>query len=361
MSDKQKVTLQCPINQLGYGIVGNNLLKELNKIADITLFPIGQVQPTSQEEAGLVQECANRQSEFDPSAPCIKVWHEHSLAERIGKGKYFGFPIFELNAFDQIRLKNLECCDDIVVCSNWARDIILQQMDIAENKVHVVPLGVDRNIFNESVNKVSENQCIFGNFGKWEVRKGHDVLFRAFKMAFSDDVKDVKLFMMCTNPFPQAAQQVQQFEQMYTSDTRVTLLPRVNTQQELAQIMGQIHCGIFPARAEGWNLELLEMMSMGKPVIATNYSGHTQFCNAENCRLIQTEKTEPAFDGVWFNGQFGQWASLGQPQVQQLADHMRDFYENWKRGNIDNPAGIETAKQFSWENTAQKLLEAISG
>ena len=66
---------------------------------------------------------------------------------------------------------------------------------------------------------------------------------------------------------------------MYTSDVRVKMIPRVNTSEEVARIMGQVDCGVFPARGEGWNLELLEMMSMGKPVIATNYSGHTQFCD----------------------------------------------------------------------------------
>ncbi len=98
---------------------------------------------------------------------------------------------------------------------------------------------------------------------------------------------------------------------------------------------------------------------MGKPVIATNYSGHTQFCNAMNCSLVDIEKTEPAFDGVWFDGKVGEWASLGQNQVKQLADHMRRAYDLWKKEPITNPAGIETAKEFTWENTAKKLLGVL--
>ena len=79
---------------------------------------------------------------------------------------------------------------------------------------------------------------------------------------------------------------------------------------------------------------------MGKPVIATNYSGHTQFCDALNCALVDIEKTEPAFDGVWFDGKVGEWASLDQNQIQQLANHMKVAYETWKReGPITNPAG----------------------
>jgi glycosyltransferase involved in cell wall biosynthesis len=361
MDGMKKINVMAAVNPLGYGIAGLNILKELDKIADVTLFPIGQPQPTTQEDAEIVQRLANKQSEFDPSAPCVKIWHEHSLAERIGKGKYYGFPIFELNKFDTRRLKNLECCDEVITCSSWARDIVLGQTGRPENEVHVVPLGVDRTIFNEEKNKVSGTQFILFNCGKWEVRKGHDVLFRAFKMAFPEDVRDVKLFMMCNNPFQQAQQQSQQFESMYASDIRVKFVQRVNTSQEVAQIMGQVDCGVFPARGEGWNLELLEMMSMGKPVIATNYSGHTQFCDIMNCALVDIEKTEPAFDGVWFDGKVGEWASLGQSQIKQLADHMKRAYEVWKQEpvTITNPAGIETAKKFTWTNSAEKLLGVL--
>ena len=43
--------------------------------------------------------------------------------------------------------------------------------------------------------------------------------------------------------------------------------------QTASQTMAGADCGIFLSRAEGWNLGLLEMMAMGKPVITTNYPG----------------------------------------------------------------------------------------
>ena len=110
----KKINVMAAVNPLGYGVAGLNILKELDKIADIALFPIGQPQPTPQEDADFVQGLMNKQNDFDASAPCLKIWHEHSLAERIGRGKYYGFPIFELNKFDKRRLKNLDCCDEII-------------------------------------------------------------------------------------------------------------------------------------------------------------------------------------------------------------------------------------------------------
>ena len=68
-------------------------------------------------------------------------------------------------------------------------------------------------------------------------------------------------------------------------------------------------------------MEWLELMSCGKHVISTAYSGHTQFCNKENCLLIDIEDKEEAVDNKWFFGQ-GKWASLGEKQLRQTAYYM---------------------------------------
>ena len=97
------------------------------------------------------------------------------------------------------------------------------------------------------------------------------------------------------------------------------------------------------------------MMSCGKPIITTNYSGHTEFCNTENSFLVNIEELEDAYDGKWFNGQ-GQWGKLDEKQEDELVDFMRYVYNN--RINI-NENGIETAKVFSWNNTVDILLNTM--
>ena len=92
---------------------------------------------------------------------------------------------------------------------------------------------------------------------------------------------------------------------MYTTSplgSKVKFLDRVGSHKEVADIIRMCDCGVFPSRAEGWNLDLLEMMSCGKQVIATNYSAHTEFCNEENCMLVETTEMVDAEDGKWFRG-----------------------------------------------------------
>ena len=74
---------------------------------------------------------------------------------------------------------------------------ILLNTTLCDN-IHVIPLGVDRGIFTETVSNRSET--IFFNCGKWEFRKGHDFIVEAFNEAFEPS-DDVELWLMCDNPF----------------------------------------------------------------------------------------------------------------------------------------------------------------
>jgi glycosyltransferase involved in cell wall biosynthesis len=107
-------------------------------------------------------------------------------------------------------------------------------------------------------------------------------------------------------------------------------------------------CGIFPARAEGWNNEILEVMALNKPIITTNYSAHTEYCTKHNSFLIDVDGLTNADDGKFFNNE-GQWANLGKNQMDQTVEHLQKVYKD----NIkSNPSGLETIKKYTWDNTA---------
>lgn len=347
-----KINLQCPINQLGYGIAGLNILKALQKHADVALHIIGQAQITSQHDLDCVNKGLESARFFDAKAPCIKVWHQHDMAQFVGKGEHVGFPIFELDTFNKMELHHLKSCDRLFVCSEWAKDILYNQNGWTSPKVDVVPLGVDMDIF-KPYSYPQDGKIIFFNCGKWEVRKGHDILIEAFKRVSAEN-ENVELWMMCSNPFNNQEEN-SRWHQLY-NHPKVKLIPRAETQSQVYNIMSQITCGVFPSRGEGWNLELLELMACGKHTIATNYSAHTEFCTTDNCYLVDIKEKEPAFDGKWFFNQ-GNWAKIGKNEIDNLVNLMNLFIKNYN--NQPNVAGIETAKNFSWDNTALKILENL--
>jgi len=357
-----RLNLNAPINSLGYGVVGYNVWKSFNSDpdVDVTLFPISnQISPPCLMKDGeklSLQNSVQMQNIFDPTLPTLKIWHENQLADRIGKGKFVAWSFFEVNKFDNRRRSHLQSADEIIVSSKWAKEIVNKYVG---SYVHVVPCGVDRNIFNEQSNKPNTSKCIFFNCGKWEVRKGHDVLYKAFKDAFPMNY-DVELWMMTENQFLNKEEKGY-WESRYKED-RIKLIPRVQWQEELANIISNVHCGVFPARSEGWNLEILEMMAMGKQIITTNYSAHTEFCNNENCNLIDIEQEESIYDGKWFIGDNGTWASLEGNAYEQLVNAFKTEYNSWKDNPFKvNQHGIETSKELSWKNSSDKVKKIIFG
>ena len=357
-----KLNLQAPINQLGYGVAGLNILKALyEEEVEVSFFPIGQPQVTNEEDAYAVRRGMRLAQTFDPQAPCVKIWHQNQMAERIGSGKFIGFPIFELDTFNDLEKHHLNSCDELMVCSQWARKVVTGNnfgyykadgRPKLPPKTHVVPLGVDAELFPSAPAR-QDNKTIFFNCGKWEIRKGHDILIKAFQKVLEHG-EDAELWMMCTNPF-NSPEEDARWHQLY-NHPKVRLIPRAETQAEVYNIMSQIDCGVFPSRGEGWNLELLEMMAAGKHVVATEYSAHTEFCTEENSYLLPISDVEPAFDNKWFFGQ-GNWAKIDDTEVDMLAKLMQRFIK-LSKGKV-NLEGIETAKRFSWQNTAKEIVKCL--
>lgn len=356
----QELNIQAPINPLGYGNASYNLILALSKQYNIALWPIGNIALPSEDKShhNIIKKCIDNQSFFNCAASSLRIWHQFEMAQHIGRGMRVGMPIFEMNKFDSREVHHLDSLDKIFVCSKWAQDICYEQLPHGVS-VSVVPLGVDRNVFHEQKGMFitdAETPYRFLNIGKWEIRKGHDIIIEAFCNAF-DESDNVELWMMNHNPFL-SDQQTSEWINLYKNSplgNKVRLLDRVKTNQEVADIMKKADCGVFPARAEGWNLELLEMMSCGKPVIATNYSAHTEFCTPANCNLIDPNGLEEAWDGIWFKGQ-GEWAALDRTCVHKLSSLMRKEYEAGRRINT---AGIETAKKFSWEASADAVKKGL--
>jgi len=340
------------INNLGYGLASYNFILELSKNHNVIFYPTHEIYPEDLEKLrkpNVINKALKKRDEQDLIAPCIKMMPAWDLFSFVGKGKQVGFPMFEIDKFKDIEILSLKHCDEIFVCSEWNKKIILK--DIPSSNIKVIPLGVDIEIF--SPQKADNKDTIFLNCGMWSMRKGHDILLKCFNKAFEKS-DNVKLALMCDNLFLKDNDEWKNECKNSKLGDKITIIPRQETQTDVYNIMKQTDCGVFPARAEGWNMELLEMMACGKQVIATNYSAHTEFCNKENCKLIDVENVEPANDGIFFFG-FGNWASLKRQEEEQLITAMREVHNNKK----ENLSGIETSLKYSWKNSSSKVVQAL--
>ena len=121
------LNLYTPINNLGYGIVGTNIAKFLHKLdVDISLFQIGGINLTSPDDIPLFQQLIKNQDTFNYYSPCLKIWHENSLAEKIGcecaileKHRTSAYNVkVKLNKKIDLKNKNIIIVDDMITTGN---------------------------------------------------------------------------------------------------------------------------------------------------------------------------------------------------------------------------------------------------
>lgn len=354
-----KLNMMCPINFTGYGITSFNIFKSLREKTDISLFPIGQPNVDSIEFSDMVSLGIQKQETYDPKNPCFKIWHQFELATRVGSSKYVALSFFETDKLRSNEIRMINHTDTMVVASTWAKNVL--QNNGVTTPISVVPMGVDPTVFNEFVVntvKKDNSKYVFINIGKWEVRKGHDILVEIFNDAF-DEKDNVELWMVNHNPFLNDNEN-NAWINLYKNSklgSKIQIVPRLPKHSDVAKIMSMSDCGIFPSRAEGWNIEVPELFALNKPVILSNYSAHTEYANKDNAYLLETDGLTQAKDDKFFDG-FGNWADLSDNFYDQAVESMRYVYKNNIR---ENPNGLITAKNLSWDNTAGLIHDTIYG
>ncbi len=152
-------------------------------------------------------------------------------------------------------------------------------------------------------------------------RKNPMAVIEAFKTAFPKE-ENAMLVIKCSN----AAIDPRNYEMMKTASEGlpITILDGYLDRREVTSLLGACDAYVSLHRAEGFGLTIAEAMAMGKPVIATNYSGNTDFMTEENSfpvdyRLVPLEENY----GPYTKG--NRWA---EPDIAHAARLMRLVFEN---------------------------------
>ena len=359
-----ELNLIAPISKYtSYGYVSQNIIKQFIKHGiKVNLKPIGPI--VIDTEAGYseyIEQCNNQLSD-NPNVPNLIIFHHFALKQHIRPNQVnVGFPIFEVNHFNQEEIDNLQSVNRLFITCKWYQRVLDK---FVKTHSDIVNLGYDEDIFY-SENKDSTNvpssantsQVRFLNIGKWEIRKGHDILARAFGEVFKD-IDDVSLTLASTNDFiGQDNNKWLNYCKLFVKPEQLNIAPRLDSAVQVAALIRSHDVGVYPSRAEGWNMGLLECLAMDKLCIATNYSAHTEYINKGNCAQIEIFEEEPAFDGQFFFGN-GTWASLKGKSYEQLKECLLDAYKTI-RERCSYPQPENQINQFTWANSVKHMKQLL--
>jgi glycosyltransferase involved in cell wall biosynthesis len=184
-------------------------------------------------------------------------------------------------------------------------------------------------------------------------RKNPIAIIRAFRRAFSRKEK-ITLVIKVTRGETDPASLDLLREVARTAG--VTIIEELVSASEALGYIDLCDCFISLHRSEGFGLPLAEAMLLGKPVIATNYSGNLSFMTPENSWLVDYELKEISGSGpIYTEG--NRWAD---PSEEHAAKLMRDVFERReeaeaKAKRAQSELRIKLSLQAAGERMANRL------
>ncbi|QJR36436.1 glycosyltransferase [Gemmatimonas groenlandica] len=175
--------------------------------------------------------------------------------------------------------------------------------------MHVIPGGIDSQLFHPDGAPYAVpgvRGTVFLSVFEWRLRKGWDVLLRAWAEAFSPD-DDVTLVIRAY-PIGNVDgrrnadilnERIDHFlaeacGRRRSDVARIVLIGERVPARDLPALYRMADGFVLPTRGEGWGRPFMESMACGVPVIATNWSAHLAFLNADNGYLIDVDGLVPA-------------------------------------------------------------------
>lgn len=226
------------------------------------------------------------------NADQFEIWSKDVGEDLLQKTTVIGVWAWETEDFPSIFLPSLKLVDEIWVVSEYVRKAIKK---FTFKRVLVFPTPIipptiseifDRERFGIPSDR-AYNLFIFDYFSVPK-RKNPLGAIEAHKLAFPN--QDGPLFVIKTvngNSRPED-REIIRFAIQDRSD--IILIEDYLSRNQLHALMAECDVYVSLHRSEGYGLTIAEAMSLGKPVVATGYSGNMDFMDESNSFPISYEK-----------------------------------------------------------------------
>ena len=128
----------------------------------------------------------------------------------------------------------------------------------------------------------------------------------------------------------------------------IHLIDKHVDQSTYAALIADCDCYVSLHRAEGFGLTLAEAMALGKPAIATGYSGNLEFMTARNSYLVDYRLARVGPDVEIYPSE-GTWA---EPDLDHAARLMREV---WEHPDAARATGERAARDVAERLSASKV------
>lgn len=150
----------------------------------------------------------------------------------------------------------------------------------------------------------------------YNTRKNPRAAFMAFKNAFAYDDKTVGLVVKVNNS--SIVSEDEYLKELVGDYQNIYIISETLTREQVNELICVCDVAVSLHRSEGLGLLCEEAMYFGKPVIATNWSGNTDFMNNENSCLVDYDLVNIGQD----YGPYKAWQRWAEPKIEMAKDYM---------------------------------------
>jgi glycosyltransferase involved in cell wall biosynthesis len=250
--------------------------------------------------------------------------HAAMLPERIGAANYagrytIGFWAWELAEFPDALVPAFDAVHEVWVPSRYVAQALESK---TSRPVRVMPHRVVvelSGVASRAKFGLPEDAVVFLaaiDFNSFLERKNILGTIAAFRTAFAGK-SDVRLVIKAHGGASSFRTPRAQLLEAVGDDPRIAVIDRVMLRSEVTELQAAADVFVSLHRAEGFGLPIAECMGLGKVVIATDYSGSTDFVSADCAlpvpyRLVEVgERAYPLGGGQsWAEPDLGEAARL---------------------------------------------------
>lgn len=207
--------------------------------------------------------------------------------------------------------------DGLLVASQFVADAV---REVASIPVAVVPLPIVARPASTITRRefgVPADAFLFlssFDFHSSICRKNPHAVIRAFRLAFPSGKEPVALLIKSSNG-DQYPERLLELLALASCDPRIIIRDGVIEPAHVRALQQWSDAFVSLHRAEGFGLGLAECMALGKPVIATGWSGNLEFMNEDTAWLVDHALVDVA-PGEYADAEGARWA---EPDVAHAA------------------------------------------
>ncbi len=206
---------------------------------------------------------------------------------------------FETDRVPEQWLPILAQFDEIWVCSQFNARVFRQSW-VPPERIRVVNQSVDTSVFTPygercELPPTAAGRFVFLSIFDWQLRKGWDLLLRAYCSEFSLADNTALLLKISRGHghtmdgiHRDVARILEELGQTLEQRTDIVLWDACLPQSQLAALYRSVDAFALASRGEGWGRPWMEAMASGLPTIGSAGSGNDDFMTAENSFLVPT-------------------------------------------------------------------------